>query len=177
MASLNEIARALQCSNSRCRCHRPTRQGWTVHCVAHRPDKNPSLSLTEKGGRLLWFCHAGCDQKAVARALRERGLLTDAVSKPKLDRRQLKRAVLWRRAVCEWLEQWSDVYKTKILLHLAGDKLALSELKAGLRFIKDAYRTQRWLESLDAESLIEVYEAISEKSPSIISRHGILHDE
>jgi hypothetical protein len=33
------------------------------------------LSLTERDGRLLWHCHAGCSQDAVATALRARGLL------------------------------------------------------------------------------------------------------
>ena len=32
---------------------------WQAICPAH-PDKNPSLSVTEKGGRVLIFCHAGC---------------------------------------------------------------------------------------------------------------------
>jgi hypothetical protein len=30
-----------------------------------RGDLNPSLSLREENGRLLWYCHAGCSQEAV----------------------------------------------------------------------------------------------------------------
>lgn len=34
--------------------------GFMVSCPAHA-DKNPSLHISEKGGKLLLFCHAGCD--------------------------------------------------------------------------------------------------------------------
>jgi putative DNA primase/helicase len=33
-------------------------------CPAH-DDDTPSLSVTEKDGKVLWFCHAGCTQAAV----------------------------------------------------------------------------------------------------------------
>ena len=42
-------------------------------CPAHK-DKNPSLSITEKAGKVLVKCHAGCEQRDVIAALRERGL-------------------------------------------------------------------------------------------------------
>ena len=47
--------------------------GWTACCPAHE-DKNPSLSLTDKGDRVLVRCHAGCTQDEVIEALRARGL-------------------------------------------------------------------------------------------------------
>lgn len=47
--------------------------GWSCKCPAH-DDSNPSLSLNEKNGKVLVRCHAGCDQKSVIAALRERGL-------------------------------------------------------------------------------------------------------
>ena len=40
----------------------------TACCPAH-DDKNPSLSITERDGKLLVYCHAGCDQGAVWDAL------------------------------------------------------------------------------------------------------------
>jgi len=45
-----------------------------AHCPAH-DDQKKSLSLTERDGKTLWKCHAGCSQEAVTSALRERGLL------------------------------------------------------------------------------------------------------
>lgn len=49
-------------------------KGWTCKCPAH-DDKHNSLSLTEKEGRLLWKCHAGCSQEVVQAALQRRGYL------------------------------------------------------------------------------------------------------
>lgn len=47
-------------------------------CPAHE-DRSPSLSLTDgAGGRLLAYCHAGCEWRDVAAALRAHGLLGDA---------------------------------------------------------------------------------------------------
>ncbi|HEX7422873.1 MAG TPA: AAA family ATPase [Terriglobales bacterium] len=46
---------------------------WSVRCPAH-DDHDPSLSLTDRDGRVLLHCHAGCTQSAVIAALRERGL-------------------------------------------------------------------------------------------------------
>ena len=48
--------------------------GWMALCPAH-DDRNPSLSLSDGENGLLWYCHAGCSQDAVAAALREKGLL------------------------------------------------------------------------------------------------------
>jgi hypothetical protein len=48
----------------------------TARCPAHN-DRRPSLSITECSGKLLVCCHANCDQQAVWRALRDRGLLPE----------------------------------------------------------------------------------------------------
>jgi hypothetical protein len=43
--------------------------GWMVRCPCH-DDRTPSLSLAEgDGGKLIWFCHAGCRQYEVGQAL------------------------------------------------------------------------------------------------------------
>ena len=39
-------------------------QGWVCRCPAH-DDANASMSITEKDGKLLYYCHAGCDQKTL----------------------------------------------------------------------------------------------------------------
>ncbi len=46
----------------------------TARCPAH-DDRNPSLSITERDGKLLVHCHAGCDQGAVWDALKGMGLV------------------------------------------------------------------------------------------------------
>lgn len=48
-------------------------QGWTARCPAH-DDREPSLSIRDAGGKVLVRCHAGCDQRDVIAALKERGL-------------------------------------------------------------------------------------------------------
>jgi len=42
-------------------------------CPAH-DDSSPSLSITEKGGKVLVCCHAGCAQRDVIDVLKDRGL-------------------------------------------------------------------------------------------------------
>jgi hypothetical protein len=50
-------------------------RSWSCRCPAHN-DSNPSLSVTEgDGGKILFYCHAGCSQNAVIDALRNRALL------------------------------------------------------------------------------------------------------
>ena len=69
-----ELADALRCGKPSCACKRGTR----VHCANvighHNGDANPSLSLSEGGGRVLLHCHGGCSQGDVIAALKERGL-------------------------------------------------------------------------------------------------------
>jgi hypothetical protein len=64
-SSLEDVAKALS----------GKRHGtsWQCKCPAH-DDNNASLSLTMKAGKLLWKCHAGCEQGAVLDALKARGL-------------------------------------------------------------------------------------------------------
>ena len=46
---------------------------WYALCPAHE-DTNPSLAITEKDGKLVFVCRAGCTQAVVLAALKERGL-------------------------------------------------------------------------------------------------------
>ena len=49
-------------------------RGWSSCCPAH-DDATPSLSIRDaKDGKILVYCHAGCDQKDVSSALQDRGL-------------------------------------------------------------------------------------------------------
>jgi len=56
---------------------RKTGGGWMARCPAHH-DRDPSLSIREaEDGKILIYCHAGCDQEHVIAALRSRGLWPD----------------------------------------------------------------------------------------------------
>src|SRR4051812_6141297 len=57
--------------------------GWICKCPAHE-DRKASLSISEKDGKLLWHCHAGCSQESVRDALKGRGLLP---KRPKRERK------------------------------------------------------------------------------------------
>jgi putative DNA primase/helicase len=47
---------------------------WMARCPAHE-DRKPSLSISSgKDGKVLVYCHAGCDQRDVIAILRQRGL-------------------------------------------------------------------------------------------------------
>lgn len=50
-----------------------TRNGFMACCPAH-DDKNPSLSLRETEGKILFHCFAGCSQSSVLDALQSQGL-------------------------------------------------------------------------------------------------------
>lgn len=52
---------------------RPSGSGWSARCPAH-DDRTPSMSLTDRDGRVLVKCHAGCEQASVIEALRRLGL-------------------------------------------------------------------------------------------------------
>jgi energy-coupling factor transporter ATP-binding protein EcfA2/5S rRNA maturation endonuclease (ribonuclease M5) len=70
MNALHSIRDALRCDNPRCDCQRPN---GPVHCPSHH-DSDPSLSVTERDGRILVHCHAGCSQRQVIDALKRLGL-------------------------------------------------------------------------------------------------------
>jgi len=66
---------------------------WLASCpvVGHgrgNGDKNPSLSIKEDNGKLLFHCHGGCDQHSVFDAVRERNLL------PALQRQEYSLALI-----------------------------------------------------------------------------------
>ena len=47
---------------------------WCALCPAH-DDTSPSLAITERDGKTLWVCRAGCPQEAVTAALQKQGLI------------------------------------------------------------------------------------------------------
>ena len=47
--------------------------GFSARCPAH-DDRNASLSISQGDGRVLLYCHAGCESEAVIQKLKDRGL-------------------------------------------------------------------------------------------------------
>src|SRR5690348_17041949 len=69
-----DIARALGGWKSGC--------AWMARCPAHH-DRSPSLSVRDSNaGKVLVYCHAGCDQGRVLAALRSRGLWPNNECRP-----------------------------------------------------------------------------------------------
>ena len=66
---LNAEAIARECGKAK-----RSGDGWLCCCPAHA-DKNPSLSISNIDGRLLFYCHAGCGFKEVLYALKTKGLI------------------------------------------------------------------------------------------------------
>lgn len=74
--SADSIARALKARRSGA--------GWVAKCPAH-DDHNPSLSIRDADGKVLFHCHAGCRQREVIEALKGNGLWAE--HPPKLRRK------------------------------------------------------------------------------------------
>jgi len=55
---------------------------WLCHCPSH-DDKDPSLSISQKDGKILFKCFAGCTQEAVLNALKARGLWPEPAKRTK----------------------------------------------------------------------------------------------
>ncbi len=70
-------------------------------CPAHQNTKTPALSLSDgSDGKLLVFCHAGCDGTDVLAALRSRGLLAGH-SDWRPDPREIERRKVEEDADCQ----------------------------------------------------------------------------
>lgn len=70
MISTETIRQALQCDDPACPCHKPN---GLVHCPSHA-DSTPSLSVTERDGKVLVHDFGGCLPDRVISALKEKGL-------------------------------------------------------------------------------------------------------
>ena len=67
-------------------------------------DKNPSLSITESEGKVLFHCHGGCDQREVFDAVRERNLLPTTPKREEISFTQHQDKVLEH----EWVYRAED---------------------------------------------------------------------
>jgi hypothetical protein len=72
-------------------------RGWLCGCPAH-DDHDPSFSIEDgDDGRAVFICRAGCDQKAVVAALRQRGLWPE----PEKDDGGAKRRIVATYGYCD----------------------------------------------------------------------------
>jgi hypothetical protein len=106
---------------------------WVARCPAHE-DRSPSLSITERNGKVLVCCHAGCSQTDVIAALRARGLWPAAETKTVLTPQEkqdwirrrhqtdthLADAERWRRAAVLMVEELLVPLKTALFDPTAG---------------------------------------------------------
>jgi hypothetical protein len=72
-----------------------------VRCPCHA-DRTPSLSLSEgDNGKLIWFCHAGCGQQEVARALSGAAAVTSGIAPDRWQAHQAELREFARRIALE----------------------------------------------------------------------------
>ena len=74
-------------------------------------DKNPSLSITESDGKVLFHCHGGCDQREVFDAVRDRNLLPTTPKREEISFTQHQAPVLEKE--WEYRNEDGDVLFTK----------------------------------------------------------------
>ena len=74
-------------------------------------DKNPSLSITESDGKVLFHCHGGCDQREVFDAVRERNLLQSTPKREEVSFTQHQAPVLEKE--WEYRNEDGDLLFTK----------------------------------------------------------------
>lgn len=109
--TLETLLDGLACGKPSCQCAR--RRG-TTHCPAH-PDRKPSFRATEREGRILVRCYAGCAQEVVIAELQRRGLWHETVSpvRPVSEEERARREVLMR-ARHELERVWRGYYDPAI---------------------------------------------------------------
>ena len=114
-------------------------RGWIARCPAHQ-DRTPSLRITERDGKLLVHCFAGCPQGAVIDALKGCGLwperarqLTPAQRADWARRqrqlgREMSSARLWQRAAIVLAEEVLDQFKTALFDPAATARPPIGEI-------------------------------------------------
>ena len=88
MSNAKSIVNSLRCGRSGCDCLKALPGKGHVHCPAHAGE-GPSLSVSEKEGKILVHCFAACSQDSVITALKKEGLwlkLAQASTKKSTDR-------------------------------------------------------------------------------------------
>ena len=146
---------------------------WMARCPAH-DDVNPSLSLRDISGKVLVHCFAGCSQREVIAALRERGLW------PEQARRQwtyserraygrcrkraevlAQRALLWRAALVRECERAKTAAHERYLAHPC-----LAAERAWARTARRLYLAER----LRSTTLVRAYREAVRRDPAALEQ-------
>ena len=86
--------------------------GYICCCPSHK-DRRPSLRVSNRDGKVLVKCFAGCTQTAVVDALKARGLWLSACDRHRYsasERREYSRNIDRARAAAEVVIDWRDSY-------------------------------------------------------------------
>ena len=120
--SLSDVANGLQ------KVHWRGDHKFSACCPAH-DDRNPSLSVSDKNGKILVKCWAGCTQEEVIGALRDLGLWHSA-SRHQLERRK-----------CSEVKRDISHHQQMILLGAASTKelsqADIAKMKESMVFLKE----------------------------------------
>ena len=123
--------------------------GYVAKCPAH-DDTNPSLSITERNGKILVHCFGGCSQQTVIDALRSIGLWpTPEPPTPEVrqqwqrDREDTQAAGWWARCAAAYCEQMLDEVLLDTDPQRATFTRLLSRIKDGESSTLAAYREFR----------------------------------
>ncbi len=172
MASNNiivvKIVEALACGSCG-RCGEKGNGVYQLHCPAHN-DEMPSLSVTEREGKVLLHCHAGCPQAAVIAELRRRDLWPgngqgNKGGPPRRTRYEIKDAKGKLLAV-HVRSDFPDGTKS-FAWERPGDKKGLSGIK-----VEDLplYRTEALTALQDGDGVVV---AEGEKAALALAHHGV----
>jgi len=145
---------------------------WLAHCPAHE-DKNPSLSITEKDGKPLVYCYAGCSQQAVIAALRGRGLWPERSRREfsTEERREWTRAAeaaklaqLWRAAALKEADA-EKLEALRLAAKLTSDYMPEAAEKILTECWEPACRRLFLLQTLHGAGLAKAFLAATERQP------------
>jgi Toprim domain len=137
--------------------------GWLARCCCHE-DRHPSLSLRDgDNGRVLLYCHAGCDTRNVIEELKALGLLetrerTFAPLKPK----PKPAAATDNRSKARWLwHQSQPIQQTVAEIYLRCERRICCPLLATLRYLSG--------KGQHPPSMIAAFGFAAEPEPGVLS--------
>jgi len=152
---------------------------WMARCPSH-DDRTPSLSITDRNGKALLHCFAGCEQRAVIEALRARGLWPERKTEwlPREQYRQERKrcdsyreAERWKNALLLVLERARrDAWREFLAGEATGDTAAQS---AALTKLLELAAEHRRIRDLNGAELLMAYGEAIARDPKGVA--GVLN--